>query len=201
MNKQQNKSDKGMTYEQLMSSHLMKFPSHSKVVHTIFHPFLIALVIAISTIGYTWIKDGDPGFALIVGVISAYVSFKMYYASSQLTGHGVGIIKKGKFSVLGLPSILVLLYSIALLLLLGMLIISHTAEDGHFPSFYARAQVFTLCALFSFVISLLSWRFHIYHETWYGSEHDARLEFQKRGLSKSDIEAKVALLKRNGIIA
>jgi hypothetical protein len=54
--------------------------------------------------------------------------------------------------------------------------------------------------LFSFIMSLLSWRFHSYYANWYGSEYVARMEFKSKGNSDEVIETKIKKLKKIGII-
>ena len=187
-----------LTYEELMNSHFMRHPTHSKLVHSIFNPFLIAGIILVSTITYAKVIDGDWILAIMIGMIcSLFLSMKMGLVGMMMSGHGVGLVKKGKLSVLGLPSAAVVLYSIVLGLILMIVIISYTSASG---SDFKRVQIFGTSMLFGFCMSILSWRFHTYFNTWYGSEYDARMEFKNKGFSENKIEESLKKLKEIGIL-
>lgn len=187
----------GITYEKLMNSHFLRFPSHSKIVHTIFNPFMVGAIIFVAVMIYLVIADGDWMFAVMVaGICSMFMSMKIALATMQTSGHGVGIIKKGKLSVLGLPSAATGILGIILFLILAIIYVSFAAPEEHFE----RVQMFGISMLFGFVMSLLSWRFHTYYETWYGSEYDARQEFIQKGYTEEVIKEKIALLKKKGIL-
>ena len=186
-----------MTYEKLMNSHFLKYPTHSKIVHAIFNPFVVAAIILVATTTYVKIVDGDWMFAIMDGMIcSMFLSMKMGLVAMQMSGHGVGMIKKGKLSVLGLPSAAVVMFAIILALLLTITAIGYTAPGGGFE----RVQMLGVSMLFGFIMSVLSWRLHSYYTTWYGSEYTARMEFKGKGYSDALIEEKVDKLKKMGII-
>ena len=198
MNKQLNNTElSSMTYEKLMNSHFLQHPTHSRILHTIFNPFIVAAIILIATTTYVKIADGDWTFAIMVGMIcSLFLSMKMGMVSMQMHGHGVGIIKKGKLSVLGLPNAAVVVWGILLALLTAMTVMAYTAPEGGFE----RMQILCVSLLFGFVMSVLSLRLHSYYATWYGSEYDARLEFKNKGYSDEVIADKLKKLKEMGIL-
>lgn len=193
-----NKNEKSsLTYEELMNSHFLKYPTHSRIVHVIFNPFIVAAIILVATTTYVKIVDGDWGYALMVGMIcSMFLSMKMAMVAMQMNGHGVGMIKKGKLSVLGLPSAAVVMYAIILALLTTITVLSYTAPGGGFE----RVQQLGVCMLFGFVMSVLSWRLHSYYTTWYGSEYDARMEFKNKGYSDEVVAEKLQKLKKMGVL-
>lgn len=193
-----NNEKSSTTYEKLMNSHFMKHPTHSRIVHAIFNPFIVAAIILVAVTLYIKIADGDWTFALMVGFIaSMFLSMKMAMVGQMMNGHGVGIVKKGKLSVLGLPSAAVVMYTIILGLLGTITVISFTANSD---VDFGRAQMFGVSMLFGFVMSILSWRLHTYYTTWYGSEYDARMEFKNKGYSDEVIDGKVKKLKEMGIL-
>jgi hypothetical protein len=195
-----NDSKHGITYEQLMESNFLKHPTHSKIVHTIFNPFIIAVIILMATTTYVKIADGDWTFALMVGFIaSMFMSMKIAMATMIVpAGHGVGMVKKGKLSVLGLPTPAVVMLGIIFLTILGMnyVAFSYNGPLGGFE----RMKIFGVAMLFGFIMSICSWRFHVYYNMWYGSEYDARLEFKNKGYDDKEIESKVKQLKKQGIL-
>ncbi len=199
MNNQHTKNEKSsMTYEKLMNSHFLKYPTHSAIVHAIFNPFIVAAIILVAVTTYIKIVDGDWTFALMVGFIaSMFLSMKMAMVGQMMNGHGVGLRKKGKLSVLGLPSAAVVMYTIILGLLVTITAISFFSKSD---VDFGRAQMFGVSMLFGFVMSILSWRLHTYYTTWYGSEYEARMEFKNKGYSDEVIAAKVKKLKEMGIL-
>ncbi len=200
-NSTKNKDSKhGITYEQLMESNFLKHPTHNEVVHAIFNPIIIAIIILVTTTTYVKITDGDWIFSLMVGFItSILMSIKLAMATMIIpAGHGVGIVKKGKLSVLGLPNSAVIMFSIILLLILALNYITITYNYS-FETF-TRIRMFSLSMLFGFILSICSWRFHTYYNTWYGSEYDARLEFKNKGYDDELIENKITKLKKQGIL-
>jgi hypothetical protein len=183
-----------ITYEELMDSHFMKHPSHSRIVHVIFSPPIVAAIILVVTTGYVKIADGDWAFALTVGALcSMYLFIKILMITPQMTGHGVGLVKKGKFSVLGLTSIAVAMFTVILFLISAITVLGYIGG-------FERAHQLGESMLFGFVMAMLSWRFHSYYETWYGSEYDARVQFKNKGNSDEVIEGKIKKLKKRGII-
>lgn len=200
MNSTLSNKNRQITYEELMDSHFMKYPSHSRIVHVIFNPFIVVAIILVATTGYVKIVDGDWTFALMVGVIcSMFLSMKMAMVSMQMSGHGVGMIKKGRLSVLGLPSAAVVMLVIILSLILGIIIVAYTAPEDGLEGF-KRVKLMGISMLFGFIMSVCSWRFHSYYTIWYGSEYSARIEFKNKGNSDEEIELKVKKLKKKGII-
>ena len=196
-NKQINNEKSSMTYEELMNSHFLKYPTHSKIVHAIFNPFVVASIILVATTAYVKIVDGDWVFALMVGgICSMFLSMKMAMVAMQMSGHGVGLIKKGRLSVLGLPTPAVVMFAIIFGLLLTITIIGYTAPNGGFE----RVQMLGTSMLFGFIMSVLSWRFHSYYTMWYGSKYDAMMEFKNKGYDEETIKLKVEKLKKMGII-
>ena len=180
-NKQINNEKSSMTYEELMNSHFLKYPTHSKIVHAIFNPFVVASIILVATTAYVKIVDGDWVFALMVGgICSMFLS----------------MIKKGRLSVLGLPTPAVVMFAIIFGLLLTITIIGYTAPNGGFE----RVQMLGTSMLFGFIMSVLSWRFHSYYTMWYGSKYDAMMEFKNKGYDEETIKLKVEKLKKMGII-
>jgi hypothetical protein len=193
-----NKNEKSsLTYEELMNSHFLKYPTHSRIVYVIFNPFIVTAIILVATTMYVKIVDGDWGYALMVGMIcSMFLSMKMAMVAIQMNGHGVGMIKKRKLSVLGLPSAAVVMYAIILSLLTTITVLGYTAPGGGFE----RVQQLGVCMLFGFVMSVLSWRLHSYYTTWYGSEYDARMEFKNKGYSDEVVAEKLQKLKKMGVL-
>ncbi|HWC58034.1 MAG TPA: hypothetical protein VG621_03770 [Candidatus Paceibacterota bacterium] len=189
-----------ITYEELMNSHFMKYPSHSRTVHILFNPFIVAAIILFVTAGYAKIMDGDWTFTIMVGLLtSMFLCMKMAMVTTQMNGHGVGMIRKGRLSVLGLPSSAVVMFAIILFLILAIITVAYTAPQDGLGGF-KRVQILGLSMLFGFIMSVLSWRFHSYYETWYGSEYSARMEFREKGYSNDEIEAKIKKLRKLGII-
>lgn len=187
-----------MTYEKLMNSNFIKFPNHSNVVHKLFNPFVVALINFIATGMYAFLFDGDLGFAFINAFIcGAYMTLKISFVSMNMTGHGVGIIKKGKLSLLGFPTGISIFLLTLFTIILMMNIVAFTGETD---MDFERVQILSASLMFSFVMIMLSWRFHSYYETWYGSEYDAKCELVKKGYGEHEIEQKIAELKRKGIL-
>lgn len=188
-----------ITYEELMSSHFMRFPAHSRIVHIIFNPLLCGCILMVLTVLCAKIVGTDWSISIISGVFAAYALIRQYQAQMNLKGHGVGLIKKGKFSVLGLPQGM----SIASIFF-GLVIITMFTGSflGDFNSDKTSLNFKTLSSalLASHILSLLSWRLHTYYETWYGDEYKARIEFKNRGLSDHKIEEYIVLLRRKGIL-
>jgi hypothetical protein len=188
----------GITYEKLMKSGLMRYPNHSPIVHAIFNPFVTAVIMFVAIMAYVVLADGDWEFAVIVACLAAFfMSMKIAMVGMFLSGHGVGIIKKGKFSVLGLPTVATVILSIPFLLLVFLTYLSFTAPDAEM---FGRLRIFCVSFLFGFIVSLLSWRFHTYYETWYGDEYAARMEFKGKGYSDDVIEEKLQVLRNIGIL-
>lgn len=187
-----------MTYEKLMDSNFIKFPNHSNVVHNLFNPFVVALISFIATGLYTLLMDGDWGFTIIVAMVcAAYMQMKIAFVTMNIHGHGVGIIKKGKFSLLGLPTVVTIMLLIIFTIILLLNIIAYGADTN---LDFGRVQIFASSMMFGFIMSMLSWRFHSYYETWYGSEYDARMELTQKGYSGEEIEQQIAALKKKGIL-
>lgn len=198
------KKEKNITYEELMNSHFMKFPGHSKVLHYIFDPIAISiyLFILISLVGYLYgVGLGLSIFIAAVSVIS--VILKQSSSYHTMTGHGVGLKKKGKFSILGLSTALsigfLIISSLSLVMVLGSF--SESFNKGMMDyqtvlNFRALSLSFFICTVFS----LLSWRFHIYYETWYGSQYDAMIECKNKGMSVEQTEQFIENLRKAGIL-
>lgn len=193
-----NNKNRQITYDELMNSPFMRFPSHSKIVHDIFNPLTVSLIVMI-TVGTTiMIIDGDGVFAIMLALIcGAYAPIKILMVGNQMTGHGVGVVRNGKFSFLGLSTVATIILSILFIVIVSLNYIAFTAPN---TQDFQRVQMFSVSMLFSFIMSLLSWRFHTYYETWYGSRYDAILEFKKKGYSDEEIEVKIKKLKKQGIV-
>lgn len=188
-----------ITYEMLMN-HYVKFPNHSLLVHKLFNPYLVMLIVLCVTGITTYVLDGDFMFALIVSFLTAcFLGIKMISSFNILHGHGIGIVKTGRFRVIGLPekAFYVLLVPFVLIVILNILAFTQTSE---FPSDDMRLKLFAGSFLFGFIMSLLSWRFHTYYETWYGSEYDARIEFKSKGYSEDLIENSIQELYKKGVL-
>lgn len=192
------KQQKQITYEELMNSHFMKFPTHSKVVHTIFSPWVVCLIIIVVVGTTTYLIDGGIDMAIMTALVAgAYVPMKIAIATMDMDGHGVGLIKKGKISLLGLPTVASVMYFILFAIVTAIIFVAFTDSSGvHF----GRVQIFGIAMMCSLIMSLLSWRFHTYYETWYGSEYAARMQFKSKGYSDKVIEDKIRLLKKRNIL-
>jgi len=184
-------------YEGLLDSFLIRCPKYNRFAYLIFNPFIVAAIIMIAITVYIKISDGDWSYAVIVGAMaSMFMSMKIALVGMQMTGHGVGLIKKGRLSVLGFPNVVVVMLGMILFLLLAITIIGYTAPERNFE----RIQLFGTSMLFGFIMSLLSWRLHTYYNTWYASEYLARMEFMSKGYSDEEIEERVKKLKEKGIL-
>jgi hypothetical protein len=115
----------------------------------------------------------------------------MYAANCNMTGHGVGIVKKQKLSVWGLNNVAVIMYSIIGVLIIALLML---------PTDNKNVDAFAVSMLASYIMGLLYWRLHQYYDTWYGNEHDARLEFKQRGLTQDQISERIFDLKKKNVI-
>ncbi|MDB5188470.1 MAG: hypothetical protein JWM92_68 [Candidatus Nomurabacteria bacterium] len=190
-----------MTYDQLMDSHFLKFPGHSKVVHTIFNPWVIMVIIVIAVAMYSLHMGHSISFAIGSAVLCGlYMQGKLLMIGMQMTGHGVGIIKKGKFSFLGLPTVATVCLLVLFTIILFLNYTAFITAPSNDPDFN-RVRVLAVSLLFSFAMAMLSWRFHTYYETWYGSEYDARYEFKyRRGYSEEEVERRIKILRSKGYI-
>jgi len=197
--KSQSNTATGMTYSELMKSNFFRFPGHNPIVHRIFNPFVTALIMFVAITAYVKIADGEWTFAIIVAFIaSCFMSMKIALATMMIpSGHGVGMVKKGRLSVLGLPTPAVVMFGIILTIILAMNALAFspgaTLDMG-------RMKMFSVSMLFGFILSICSWRFHTYYETWYGSEYAARMEFKAKGYGDEIIEEKIAALRERGIL-
>ncbi len=199
MNNQHTNNEKSsMTYEKLMNSHFLKYPTSNPVVYAIFNPFMTALISFVAITAYVKIVDGDWMMALITALVaSAFMQMKMSLMFMNVDGHGVGISKRGKLSVMGLPNAAVVMLGILLLIILAINFIAFTADT---TLDFARVKMFGVSMLFGYILSICSWRFHTFYDTWYGSEYNARMEFKGKGNTDEQITEKIAKLKEMGIL-
>ncbi len=64
----------------------------------------------------------------------------------------------------------------------------------------AKTIAFPTLLVISCVLVLLTWKFHMYYETWYGSDYDARMEFKNRGYNDEQITYAIEQLYKIGIL-
>ena len=195
-----------MNYEQLTNTHFIKYPSHPKWLHEIFRPFWVSMFLAAAFCTHSsfFELEEDWLFLWLSFFCAIMPILKIAFAQNFLLGHGVGLIKKSRFSLLGLPNWMTII-QIVLILGTGWAALKLNYGEIKEENFNLKA-ILILKLLFSylfisFLASLLSWRFHTYYETWYGSECDAKSEFENKGFSKEEIEKKINLLKKKGIIS
>ena len=182
----------GITYDELMKSPILDFPEINYFLYKLFSLTFVILFSLFFAFAFSFYKTkGDLFLAFFIGLLSLTPILKMYAANCNMTGHGVGIIKKQKLSVFGLSSIAVIMYSI-----IGILIITLLVS----PTDNENVDAFAVSMFVSYIMGLLYWRLHQYYDTWYGSEYDARIEFQQRGLTQDQISERIFDLKKKGVI-
>src|SRR6185436_896068 len=191
---------KNITYEELMNSHFMRFPSHSRILHIIFNPICLCVVLFPLITFISW-AAGVPLYAaiMIASIAGGIVPLKQFRTQAKLRGHGVGLIKKDGFTFLGMPKTMSLGAIIMgfVLLVMVLAVFFGPSDDPHVT---LNFKALSLSLFVSHIISLLSWRFHTYSETWYGDEYKARMEFKKRGMKDSEIEEYIQRLRKMGIL-
>ncbi len=187
-----------MTYEQLLNAHFLKHPGHSKIVHFIFQPLVVLPTALIAVFVYSLVKTGDSELSFLIAIFAAmYPIVKFFLVGAQMTGHGVGLIKKGPLPLLGLTTVATICELLILGVIIFLVVVAYQAPES---LGFEKVKVFSVSLLFSFIMSMLYWRFHAYYETWYGSEYDARIEFQKKGYAAEIVEERIEELKRKGIL-
>lgn len=144
-----------------------------------------------------WIViPADPvvsGICVFLG-LKAYLAFAAshYYT----TGHGVGVRKvrmiakmPAVFWVFGLLIITICIVALTQL---------HTPETIESLGAITAANImnFIVVVLIGTVISVLRWYLGGYEDTFFGSEYEARVEFEARGYSPEEIERRIAVLRQ-----
>jgi hypothetical protein len=64
----------------------------------------------------------------------------------------------------------------------------------------SKASFLAIALLFSYMMSIATWRLHTYYKVWYGSEDDARFEFRSKHYSDEIVVGKIKKLKELGIL-
>lgn len=191
-----------MNYEQLMNSHLVNHPSNPKWLHELFRPLWVALFLIVAFIGTSIFLEVDKGLGIFASLIfGGYVLVKLSFFQ-MISGHGVGRVKKGAFSFLGLPMMVSVIMLLLLLMSVVMIASTFTVEfrEAFFPETILNLRVVSWYFFISIIASLLCWRFHIYYETWYGDEYEARREFEEKGIDNEEIERRISLMRKKGIL-
>jgi hypothetical protein len=91
---------------------------------------------------------------------------------------------------------------VMLLLTISMVVATFTKgfRTGLQPDTVRSYQLLSVSMFTALFLSLLTWRFRLFYETWYGDEYKARLEFKNKGCGKIQIEKNIKELKRLGIL-
>jgi uncharacterized membrane protein len=190
----------GITYDELMNSRFLEFPSHSEFMYKLCRlPVLCALLILGSVT--TGILIEVPTIIVVMTTLfSLLVIAKSQISFFYMSGHGVGLIPKSKFSILGLPKMLTISYIIFIVLTFLMVVLSYFGE-WNFPGTQTNFEYLSTFLLIAVILSLLSWRFNIYYLTWYGDEYQARVYFKNKGFSQQKIEEYIDRLKEKGVLS
>ena len=185
---------------------VLKFPDHSPLVHKLFNPYYIALFLAVvSIVVLYWAKYDTFGIGFMT-LFTLVVYVKQVAVQYLFTGHGVRIRKDPKKTIIfGLPIrnfIFLLIPVILSLVILALSIYSIiNVEQGlYLFGSLAKTIAFPTLLVISCVLVLLTWKFHMYYETWYGSDYDARMEFKKRGYNDEEITYAIEQLYKIGIL-
>lgn len=196
-------SEKLITYEELMNSHFMRYPSSPKWLYNMFNPVVVMITLAAAVIIAGKILNIDHALVAMITFITSWITYRRHTTYRLFVGHGIGHIKKGKFSFLKLPTTGMSISSIVMLLLtISMIIATFTKgfRTGLQPDTVRSYQLLSVSMFTAFAVSLLTWRFRLFYETWYGDEYKARLEFKNKGYGKIQIEKNIKELKRLGIL-
>lgn len=126
------------------------------------------------------------------------VTFMDYVVFMNLTGHGVGMMKKSKIPVLKLPLIAIQITGV-MFLVLCLLMLSVFNESHTRPT---ESEIFVSSVMYAFLCSFFVWRFHTYYDTWYEDINTAANEVirKNRGISKQALNSKLLRLVEEGII-
>ena len=153
---------------------------------------ILVIVTSVAKIMY-----GEWGFAFITATISAFYIVLKVTTIGDMVGHGVGVIRREKVTILGIPGTIFAVYGVLSFLMLLVAIISFFFEEN---AVLTKATFLSITMMFGLIMSMLTWRLHTYYKVWYGNEDDARLEFKNRYDKDEVVEFKVNKLKELGIL-
>ncbi|HRH31377.1 MAG TPA: hypothetical protein PK950_01800 [Candidatus Paceibacterota bacterium] len=195
-----NNKPTGITYDELMNSRFLEFPGHNEALYKIFSTIGAVLIIAAASIASGIMLQRDAGIITLTTLFSLMLLMKMQYSFTHISGHGVGIVRKSKFSILGAPKKLSISFVILFVLTLFMVSLSF-AGDFSFDDTQLNFQYLSSCLFFAVIILMLNWRLYAYYTTWHGDEYAARVYFTKKGFSSSTIQECIDTLKLKGILS
>ena len=191
-----------MTYEQAIN-HYVKFPGHSLVLHKIFNPLVSTPAIVVVMVAGAYLLNLDMYLGVFIAILAGGLfPLKLSGMFNTLIGHGVGIYERGRFRILGIPEkMFYIIIPVPTALIIVMIWTTGYLESSTLTESTILNYQFLVGSLaLGFLVSLLSWRFHTYYETWYGSEYDARVSFTKSSSSENEVLKKLEVLYRNGIL-
>ncbi|MBP7832089.1 MAG: hypothetical protein KA028_03685 [Candidatus Pacebacteria bacterium] len=195
-----NKSKTGITYEELMNSRFIEFPAHNAFLFNLLQPIVLCSIIIVGSIIAAIAYNVNATLAALVIVLAVMIQIRMQGMYYRMSGHGVGLRPKPKFSIMRLSTrlsitIIVVVFFTSFLLLLTLL--------GNWDSAQEAVQYHYFGSVFfsSGILSMLSWKYHFYYATWYGDEYKARTEFINSGMNTIQIQDNIDQLKRIGILS
>ena len=197
MNRYSNNKKYVASYEELLNSKQVKFPGYNKTLYTLCSPSVAFAVILVIVTAIAKIVYGEWGFAFASAVFSSMFIVLEVATLGEMSGHGVGVIKKERTTILGLPATIFMAYSSIICLIVLLMLVSFFTEMSMVIS---KATFLVIALLFSYMMSIATWRLHTYYKVWYGSEDDARLEFRSKHYSDEIVVGKIMKLKELGIL-
>ena len=197
MNRYSNNKKHVASYEELLQSKPIKYPTYNKTLYNLFSPHMTFTMILVIVTSVAKLMYGEWGFAFITATISAFYIVLEVTTIGDMVGHGVGVIRREKVTIVGIPGTIFAVYSVLSLLMLLVVIISLFFEE---KVVLTKATFLSIAMMFGLIMSMLTWRLHTYYKVWYGNEDDARLEFKDRYDNDEVIKVKVNKLKELGIL-
>lgn len=139
---------------------------------------------------------------LIVTLASTFIYVKMNTVF-LLNQHGHGVLYPDKFKIMGFTIGKIIYFSIVTALIGTLMYIAFMGfedVDISWTQTVYNIRFGVLTIAFTYAISFILWRMYWYEKLFYGSEYDARIEFQRNGDQNDVIEQKINKLKEQKIL-